>query len=176
MKIIDLDLPDRVKRCLIRSGIDTLEKLIELRCDDLMKIRNLGRKSCTELMAFLEYNRLQLKDGRLYFLETRDYHKRLLAEMEGKPVLGASIKEHEETPDPYEMSRENEVLWRRVMVLEKEVGELAEACAKREKILEALARCLDDEIYEATGETQIMIFVEKGKKDYETIKGWIDEN
>lgn len=176
MKILDLDLPDRVKRCLIRSRIETLEKLLELSCDDLLKVRNLGTKGYTQLMAFLEYNGLQMKDGIRYIGNVDDYRKRLLEEMKGKPVLGRSFNANEETPDPYEISQENEVLWRRVMRLEQKVEYLTEKCLHRKKILEALARCFDDEIYEATGEQQIMIFVEKGKKEYETIKGWLDEN
>ena len=173
MKILDLDLPDRVKRCLIRSGIDTLEKLLELRCDDLMKIRNLGRKSCTELMAFLEYNRLQLKDGRLYFLETREYHKRLLKEMEGKPVLGASYDEHEETPDPYEISQENEVLCGAMAILNEKLKYLTEKCAEQKEVLEIFAERLKFTAYPMDDVFTFEVSRARNPNEFDVIAKWL---
>ena len=52
MTIEDLDLSVRSFNCLKRAGINTVEDLINKSEEDMMKVRNLGRKisrgSCTE--------------------------------------------------------------------------------------------------------------------------------
>ena len=40
--------------CLKRAGINTVEDLINKSEEDMMKVRNLGRKSLEEVMAKLE--------------------------------------------------------------------------------------------------------------------------
>ena len=47
--------------CLKRAGIDTVEDLIERTEDDMMKVRNLGRKSLEEVMQKLSSLNLSLK-------------------------------------------------------------------------------------------------------------------
>ena len=177
MKILDLDLPDRVKRCLIRSGIETLEQLLELKCDDLLKVRNLGKKGYTELMAFLEYNGLSMKDGIRYIGSVDDCRNRLLAKMKAdkKPVLGASLNENEETPDPYEMAQLNEVLWRRVNVLTKEAKELAEACAKRERILVIFAERIKLSSYPMDDVYTFEVSRVRNPKEFDVVEEWLKD-
>ena len=53
MMIEDLDLSVRSYNCLKRAGINTVEDLIGTSDDDMMKVRNLGRKSLDEVVAKL---------------------------------------------------------------------------------------------------------------------------
>ena len=50
MTIEDLDLSVRSFNCLKRAGINTVEDLINKSEDDMMKVRNLGRKSLEEVI------------------------------------------------------------------------------------------------------------------------------
>ena len=54
MTIEDLDLSVRSFNCLKRAGINTVEDLINKSEEDMMKVRNLGRKSLDEVVARLE--------------------------------------------------------------------------------------------------------------------------
>ncbi|MDR1733466.1 MAG: DNA-directed RNA polymerase subunit alpha [Oscillospiraceae bacterium] len=54
MTIDDLDLSVRSFNCLKRAGINTVEDLASKTSDDMMKVRNLGRKSLDEVIAKLE--------------------------------------------------------------------------------------------------------------------------
>ena len=54
MTIEELDLSVRSFNCLKRAGINTVEDLINKSEEDMMKVRNLGRKSLEEVMAKLE--------------------------------------------------------------------------------------------------------------------------
>lgn len=59
MTIEELDLSVRSFNCLKRAGINTVEDLINKSEDDMMKVRNLGRKSLEEViwkMASLGFN------------------------------------------------------------------------------------------------------------------------
>ena len=53
MTIEELDLSVRSFNCLKRAGINTVEDLINKSEDDMMKVRNLGRKSLDEVVAKL---------------------------------------------------------------------------------------------------------------------------
>lgn len=53
MTIEELDLSVRSFNCLKRAGINTVEDLINKTEDDMMKVRNLGRKSLDEVVAKL---------------------------------------------------------------------------------------------------------------------------
>ena len=55
MTIEELDLSVRSFNCLKRAGINTVEDLINKSEDEMMKVRNLGRKSLEEVMAKLDY-------------------------------------------------------------------------------------------------------------------------
>ena len=50
MTIEKLDLSIRSFSCLKRAGIDTVEDLISCTEDDMIKVRNLGRKSLEEVI------------------------------------------------------------------------------------------------------------------------------
>ena len=54
MPITDLDLTVRSYNCLQRAGIQTVEELTEKTEEDLMKVRNLGKKSLKEVKQKLE--------------------------------------------------------------------------------------------------------------------------
>jgi len=54
MTIEELDLSVRSFNCLKRAGINTVEDLISKTEEDMMKVRNLGRKSLDEVVAKLE--------------------------------------------------------------------------------------------------------------------------
>ena len=50
MTIEELDLSVRSFNCLKRAGINTVEDLINKSEEDMMKVRNLGRKSLEEVV------------------------------------------------------------------------------------------------------------------------------
>ena len=50
MTIEELDLSVRSFNCLKRAGINSVEDLINKSEDDMMKVRNLGRKSLEEVV------------------------------------------------------------------------------------------------------------------------------
>ena len=52
--IEELDLSVRSYNCLKRAGINTVEDLANKTEDDMMKVRNLGRKSLDEVLKKLE--------------------------------------------------------------------------------------------------------------------------
>ena len=63
LTIDELDLSVRSFNCLKRAGINTVEDLINKSEDDMMKVRNLGRKSLEEVIAKLESFGFTLKKG-----------------------------------------------------------------------------------------------------------------
>ena len=60
MTIDELELSVRSYNCLKRAGINTVEELCNKTPDDMMKVRNLGRKSLEEVLAKLKELGLQL--------------------------------------------------------------------------------------------------------------------
>ena len=54
MTIEELDLAVRSFNCLKRAGINTVEDLISKSEEEMMKVRNLGRKSLEEVLAKLD--------------------------------------------------------------------------------------------------------------------------
>ena len=64
MSIDELELSVRSFNCLKRAGINTVQELASNTSDDMMKVRNLGRKSLEEVLAKLDELGLSLKsDG-----------------------------------------------------------------------------------------------------------------
>ncbi len=61
MSIDELELSVRSYNCLKRAGINTVAELCEKTTDDMMKVRNLGRKSMEEVEQKLEELGLSLK-------------------------------------------------------------------------------------------------------------------
>lgn len=60
MNIDELELSVRSYNCLKRAGINTVEELTNRTPEDMMKVRNLGRKSLDEVLAKLKELGLQL--------------------------------------------------------------------------------------------------------------------
>ena len=54
MSIDELELSVRSYNCLKRAGINTVEELTNRTPEDMMKVRNLGRKSLEEVLAKLK--------------------------------------------------------------------------------------------------------------------------
>lgn len=63
MNIDELELSVRSYNCLKRASINTVEELINRTPDDMMKVRNLGKKSLDEVLAKLKELGLQLKSS-----------------------------------------------------------------------------------------------------------------
>jgi DNA-directed RNA polymerase subunit alpha len=61
MTIEELDLSVRSYNCLKRAGINTVEELTQRTEEDMMKVRNLGKKSLEEVQQKLEALGLGLK-------------------------------------------------------------------------------------------------------------------
>ena len=62
MTIEELDLSVRSYNCLKRAGIHTVDDLTKKTEDDMLKVRNLGKKSIDEVILKLESYGLKLKD------------------------------------------------------------------------------------------------------------------
>lgn len=63
LNIDELELSVRSFNCLKRAGINTVEELTNKTADDMMKVRNLGRKSLEEVLTKLKELGLSLKSS-----------------------------------------------------------------------------------------------------------------
>ena len=63
MSIDELELSVRSFNCLKRAGINTVQELTNKTSDDMMKVRNLGRKSLEEVLAKLKDLGLHLRES-----------------------------------------------------------------------------------------------------------------
>lgn len=63
MTIEELDLSVRSYNCLKRAGINTVEELVQRNEEEMMKVRNLGRKSLEEVEQKLALLKLGLRQG-----------------------------------------------------------------------------------------------------------------
>ncbi|MBO4847386.1 MAG: DNA-directed RNA polymerase subunit alpha [Lachnospiraceae bacterium] len=63
MSIDELELSVRSFNCLKRAGINTVKELTNKTPDEMMKVRNLGRKSLEEVLAKLKELNLQLNQA-----------------------------------------------------------------------------------------------------------------
>ncbi|MBR1506528.1 MAG: DNA-directed RNA polymerase subunit alpha [Eubacterium sp.] len=63
MNIDELELSVRSFNCLKRAGINTVRELCDRTPEDMMKVRNLGRKSLDEVLAKLKELGLALRTG-----------------------------------------------------------------------------------------------------------------
>lgn len=61
MTIEELDLSVRAYNCMKRAGINTISELVQRNQEDMMKVRNLGRKSLEEVEQKLEALGLSLR-------------------------------------------------------------------------------------------------------------------
>ena len=62
MNIDELELSVRSYNCLKRAGINTVQELCSKTPEDMMKVRNLGRKSLEEVLAKLKELNLSLTE------------------------------------------------------------------------------------------------------------------
>ena len=60
--IADLNLSVRSLNCLRRARINTIGELLQMTADDLLKIRNMGKKSRKEIIMALKNLDLYLKE------------------------------------------------------------------------------------------------------------------
>ena len=63
MAIEELDLSVRSYNCLKRAGINTVAELVERDEEEMMKVRNLGRKSLEEVQHKLAALGLSLRES-----------------------------------------------------------------------------------------------------------------
>ncbi len=63
MNIDELELSVRSYNCLKRAGINTVQELTNKTAEDMMKVRNLGRKSLEEVLSKLKELNLQLRSS-----------------------------------------------------------------------------------------------------------------
>ena len=63
MTIEELDLSVRAFNCLKRAGINTVAELVQRNQEDMMKVRNLGKKSLEEVEQKLVALGLSLKSS-----------------------------------------------------------------------------------------------------------------
>lgn len=63
LPIKELELSVRSENCLLRAGIKTVGELIQKTPEELLKIRNLGKKSLIEIQEKLQKLGLNLKEG-----------------------------------------------------------------------------------------------------------------
>jgi DNA-directed RNA polymerase subunit alpha len=63
MNIDELELSVRSYNCLKRAGINTVEELTNKTAEDMMKVRNLGRKSLEEVLSKLKELGLSLRQS-----------------------------------------------------------------------------------------------------------------
>jgi DNA-directed RNA polymerase subunit alpha len=58
-KLVEMNLSVRALNCLKAAGVETLGDLVQFNKTDLLKFRNFGKKSLTELDELLENMNLQ---------------------------------------------------------------------------------------------------------------------
>ena len=63
MTIEELDLSVRAFNCLKRAGINTVSELVQKDQEEMMKVRNLGKKSLEEVEQKLELLGLSLRQS-----------------------------------------------------------------------------------------------------------------
>ena len=74
MNIDELELSVRSYNCLKRAGINTVEELCSRTSEDMMKVRNLGRKSLEEVLAKLKELGLQLNSSAVSSVKTSRFY------------------------------------------------------------------------------------------------------
>ena len=73
MKMEELNMSVRLFNALKRAGIYTVGQLMKMNEEDIIKIRNLGRKSLKELKECLSEHDLELKSGYIDADDLDDY-------------------------------------------------------------------------------------------------------
>jgi len=62
-EVEELDIAVKTKNILLIAGINTIEQLTKRRCQDLLKLENMGRKSLAQIHDALALRGLRLIDG-----------------------------------------------------------------------------------------------------------------
>jgi DNA-directed RNA polymerase subunit alpha len=63
LSVEEIGLPTRVANALVKSGYETVEKLVDADKNDLIRVRNLGEKSLKVIKAALNEKGVELKDA-----------------------------------------------------------------------------------------------------------------
>ena len=61
MNLEDFDISVRACLCLKRHGVNTTEQLCNMSMDDMMRVRNLGRRSLEEVLLKMKELGLEFK-------------------------------------------------------------------------------------------------------------------
>jgi DNA-directed RNA polymerase subunit alpha len=64
MNLDELELSVRAYNCIKRAGINTVEDLCNMTAEDMMKVKNLGRKCLEEVIEAMKANGLKFAEGR----------------------------------------------------------------------------------------------------------------
>ena len=62
MKLDGLELSVRAYNCLKRAGVNTTEELCDKTPEDMMRVRNLGRRSLEEILEVMKVNGLKFRE------------------------------------------------------------------------------------------------------------------
>ena len=106
MNLEDMDLSVRSYNCLKRAGIDTLEDIIQKTEDDMIKIRNLGRKNLKEIELKLSEFGLYLRGKTPRKISGREKFNRSLSQITNEDL--ASLLSGCSCPSEYELFDEKE--------------------------------------------------------------------
>lgn len=101
--IVAFGLSPRSANCLGREGITTVGDLLERSHDDLVKVRNLGKKSIIEIETKLEELGLQLSDS-----ESQDNKGKESEKSEGESVAVTETEKSDEQKEPEKVSESSE--------------------------------------------------------------------
>ena len=63
MKLDGLDLSVRAYNCLRRAGVNSTEDLCDKTPEDLMRVRNLGRRCLEELLEVMKIKGLKFRES-----------------------------------------------------------------------------------------------------------------
>ena len=80
-KLVDMDLSVRALNCLKAADVETLGDLVQFNKTDLLKFRNFGKKSLTELDDLLESLNLSFGTDISKYSRTASHRKAMLANM-----------------------------------------------------------------------------------------------
>lgn len=58
----ELELSVKTYNCLIRAGVNTIDDLTRMTASDMMRVRNLGRRSLEEVISKMELMGYKLRE------------------------------------------------------------------------------------------------------------------
>ena len=112
--IEELNFSIRTYNCLKRSGINTVDQLMGMSFDDLLTIRNMGRKSAEEVLKFVNQLRTvecQSADGEAKRRKVEKVAQQIVADLESDELTPEEIEDvkkrtHETAKRLYEAEKE----------------------------------------------------------------------